>query len=356
MMSGSFCNLLYFNAILQDIDAMFAFIWTRLRSMSLLTPQEYKAMLEDIFHESKIDFKCVDLFAVPDYTGYFDGHLRGHTRNFKEGLTQLQWIFTSVPKTTQHPLGVKSEYRAFAQDSVVEIKKTTEFDFVKVPNLKLVPMNSTVTIHETPNVLRSAPKGVPTVEKFAIGARAKLEEIIAKVRKELPGSEGQWEAFAKMFPQSDDAKEFVQTNGLHIPLRRVLFQSWAPIGAPTRRLTKASMNLYHGIVSDLLQAQCSNSVSLLSEKPRAPRVLLPDKRLKSTELLVVSRKRKMPSEEVSRKRQVPSDDTNHRKTRRVSKKKYVNIADLKVTLHGSGLSTAGSRKELLERVREMGTK
>jgi len=273
---------------------MFALIWLRLRSLPLLTPQEYRARLEQLFQESRTIFQLVDVFCVPDLEKYFNGHMRGHSRGFKVDLTQLQWIFTSVPKCSDYPLGVKTEYRAYAADSAVEIRKTAEVDFKKPPHLNLTPVVFAVTTFETPSILRSVPLGTPSVAPFALGARDKLEDVIRQVKSTIPGSSKKWEAFAKdCFPRTDDADNYVREKPLHIPFLKVLFESYVP-SFPIRKQTKKSFKELKSFLTDILQGQCTDSVKLASVKESiAPRVLLPDPRLESLTLrAIVGGKRK----------------------------------------------------------------
>jgi hypothetical protein len=50
-------------------------------------------------------------------------------RLWKEEWTQLQFIFESVEKSTSFPLGVRTTYRAYSSDEVVEVWDPTTISF-----------------------------------------------------------------------------------------------------------------------------------------------------------------------------------------------------------------------------------
>jgi len=314
---------------------MFALIWLRLRNLPLLTPQEYRLRLEQLFDESKIDFQLVDVFCVPDLVKYFLGHMRGHSRAFKVDLTQLQWIFTSVPKSPKYPLGVKTEYRAYAADSAIEIRRTDEIDLKKPPHLNFTPVQFKVPTFETPNILRSVPFGTPVVEPFVLGSRDHLESVLRAVNNTIPGSSKKWKNFAKKsFPRTDDADNYVNEKPLQIPLLKILFESYVPV-FPIRKQTKLSEKQLNSFMVDLLQGECTDSVKLASNKQSVPpRVLLPDSRLEDTALrVVVGAKRKRSG-------------SNNPSTRRQKTK-----ADLIAECQKLNLEPFGNKKELINILR-----
>jgi hypothetical protein len=56
----------------EDIDGRFGKIWTSLRTLSILTPQQYKLALLKVFKESRLPVEVIDVFSVPDYKSFFD--------------------------------------------------------------------------------------------------------------------------------------------------------------------------------------------------------------------------------------------------------------------------------------------
>ena len=70
--------------------------------------------------------EVIDIFTVPDYTALFehciDPHFSRAFKNTKDGqYSQLQWKFHAVKRDINHPLGVSTRYRAYAEDDVFEI-------------------------------------------------------------------------------------------------------------------------------------------------------------------------------------------------------------------------------------------
>lgn len=54
----------------EDCDAQFGVIWRTMRNRSVLTPQEYKLLIETALNKTgtNIPARVVDLYAVPDYS------------------------------------------------------------------------------------------------------------------------------------------------------------------------------------------------------------------------------------------------------------------------------------------------
>lgn len=129
----------------EDIDAIFAKIWEWFKSNSVLSPQEYATELKAAFQQSaSVHLKniCVeDIFIIPDMVEFLQRHIDPKLAKLHTKLhTQHQWRFEAVavsgkfavdcPKlmflTTpaeNFPLGAKSMYRAYVNDTVVEIRK-----------------------------------------------------------------------------------------------------------------------------------------------------------------------------------------------------------------------------------------
>ena len=56
----------------EDIDAVFANIWTYIRSQSILSPQQYKLFILQALKKRDISVHVEDVFAIPDYTAYLE--------------------------------------------------------------------------------------------------------------------------------------------------------------------------------------------------------------------------------------------------------------------------------------------
>jgi hypothetical protein len=94
----------------------------------VLTPQQYKQMMEEVFGRDKRNFEVVDLMVVADYyKKFFEGCLdKKFGRYAKEETTQLCWRMESVPVNRNYPLGVKTMYRAYSTEVAFEIVPTAD--------------------------------------------------------------------------------------------------------------------------------------------------------------------------------------------------------------------------------------
>jgi hypothetical protein len=89
------------------------------------TFQEYKKLIEEEFKNSKLNIKVEDVYVVPNYQSFFAGCIDPHlSRLHKEERTQLQWRFEAIKPSAYFPCGVKTTYRAYCSDRVVELVKT----------------------------------------------------------------------------------------------------------------------------------------------------------------------------------------------------------------------------------------
>ena len=59
----------------EDIDAVFANIWTYIRSQSILSPQQYKLFILQALKKRDISIHVDDVFAIPDYTAYLEPYV-----------------------------------------------------------------------------------------------------------------------------------------------------------------------------------------------------------------------------------------------------------------------------------------
>ena len=114
----------------EDIDAMFGVIWNKFRSESILTPQAmteyFNAAFKRYEETNKISTKIIDIFAVPDYKKWIEGHMNPLSRMFKEEWAQLQIIMDESPVTSETPNGVRTSYRAYASNEVIELFSTSQ--------------------------------------------------------------------------------------------------------------------------------------------------------------------------------------------------------------------------------------
>ena len=106
----------------EDIDAMFGHIWTWFRKESCHTLEEYKIGVEECFKDSNNVLDLLDVFVVPDYVSFMSKHFDDVDRWAKKELTVHQWYFSRVTPNIYFPLGVRTLYRDYVSDKVVELK------------------------------------------------------------------------------------------------------------------------------------------------------------------------------------------------------------------------------------------
>jgi hypothetical protein len=105
---------------------VFGRLWKySVRDKHLLTPDDYKEAVIKACTTQNTPAEVVDIFVVPDYTSFFEGCGDKNLGNYsKKEATQLQFVFQAVPQSDLFPLGVKTVYKAYSADEVVEIVKT----------------------------------------------------------------------------------------------------------------------------------------------------------------------------------------------------------------------------------------
>jgi hypothetical protein len=105
----------------EDIDSCFAVIWSCFRSEPCETLALYKSRIEETFSATSLKAKMEDVYVIPDYKILLQNCIDTRLSNLhKEGQTQHQWRFEAVELSTYFPLGVKTMYRAYCSDRVVE--------------------------------------------------------------------------------------------------------------------------------------------------------------------------------------------------------------------------------------------
>jgi hypothetical protein len=104
----------------EDIDAQFAHIWKALRQQYVLSPQMQEILaIKGLGTKKQVRWR--DVYCVPDFGAFFEGHIVPVSRAFKKNnlgddWTQLQWIIQTKEDGT-----VYTSYRAYASDKVNEV-------------------------------------------------------------------------------------------------------------------------------------------------------------------------------------------------------------------------------------------
>lgn len=150
--------------------------------------------------------------------------------------TQLAWKFESVIPSSEFPLGVKTMYRAYANDTNFEI--ISDSDSTNVLGVKAARVHCSWQPQaanynnnkEGMYILQSFPRGPIEPDQFIEGSRKDAEKTYNEFVELFPGkldAQKEWQEFLSMAPKSDDAWEYVQENDnvFYIPLKSILFGS-----------------------------------------------------------------------------------------------------------------------------------
>jgi hypothetical protein len=107
----------------EDIDAMFGHISVHCRNIVILTLTQFEKECKNAFDGKLVDVDVEDVYIIPNFVGWLEGCI-SVGRLHKESYTQHRWRFEAVETCAEFPFGVKTLYRAYASDRVIEIFKT----------------------------------------------------------------------------------------------------------------------------------------------------------------------------------------------------------------------------------------
>jgi hypothetical protein len=200
----------------EDIDAIFALIWKRLRDEHIYTPSEFADLVCEVL-KKKTNVNVVDIYAVPDYVALFKDCIDSGVGRFaKEEWAQLQFIFEAVDISDEYPIGVKSTYRSYTQDSYIEIVETDD------PELSVSGLNPQECLvrarplaGEAPlNILKRLPSSNICPAPFIAGSRQLLESVanrmICHYTKNRLAVAEEWDMWVNEFaPQSDNVQDYL---------------------------------------------------------------------------------------------------------------------------------------------------
>jgi hypothetical protein len=208
----------------EDIDAKFGTIWTYIRNQNVLTPQQYKVALEQCLKKKNSDhfIHVYDLFAIPDYAKFLKPFVDTKFGLYcKEEQTQHQFIFEKVLVDENFPLGVKTTYRAYSADQVIEIIE----DAAEL--LKLRAVNVVVKTYPTAEATGSKVDGMYILQKLPDSDLKPLpflkpedgdKDLIAPIDRAIqclrkyigtnkPEYIDEWVEFKKFFPVDNESVE-----------------------------------------------------------------------------------------------------------------------------------------------------
>ena len=218
-----------------------------------------QALMSD---ESKLPVEVEDIFAVPDYVSLLEPCMDTRFGRYaKCAWTQLQWKFEAIQPCADFPLGVKTTYRAYAQDQVNEIvSDSTKVLGYAVHNchVKWFPEAEEASgVVEGMYILNKFPTDPIQAEAFLPNSKELLDSVYSKVSshytpepdifhrplqqrtmqqaadvgeedKMLYGDKivAEWLNFLEnIAPRSNHVNEYCEEHPLHVPLRGTLFST-----------------------------------------------------------------------------------------------------------------------------------
>ena len=171
----------------EDIDGVFSRIWTKMRDVGVITPQDYRRMVmgalkpksKDDSSEPLNTMKFVDIYCLPNYKQFMECHIDHKLgRLFKEQWTQLCVRFRAVDRSNKFPNGVEMHYRAYAQDAVYEIVDSKFWECGKAVRKCVVKWQPE---GEGIYLLRSLPNGNVLPAPFEPGFRSMIETTVEHI-------------------------------------------------------------------------------------------------------------------------------------------------------------------------------
>lgn len=110
----------------EDIDACFAHVWRGMRQKTVHTVDDYAKEINTIFN-GQLKASVKDLYVVSDFKAFFKPSIDTHFGRFAKELdSQHQFKFDAVEVNADFPLGVRTMYRAYCSDKVVEFTKMSK--------------------------------------------------------------------------------------------------------------------------------------------------------------------------------------------------------------------------------------
>ena len=247
----------------EDIDSKFAKIWKALRQKHCATMDAYKKLIVQALmsDESKLPVEVKDVFVVPDYVSFLEPCMDAKFGRYSKcAWTQLQWKFQAVQPCTDFPLGVKTTYRAYAQEvnEIVSDSSKALGYAVHSCHVKWFPEAEEASgIVEGMYILNKFPSDPIIAESFVPNSRELLDNVCSKVSshytpaanifhrpiqqttmqqaadageedKILYGDKivAEWLDFLEnIAPRSNDVNEYCEEHPLHVPLQDILFST-----------------------------------------------------------------------------------------------------------------------------------
>jgi hypothetical protein len=213
----------------EDIDAMFSIISRHNRDIFILSPTEHKNRCTTAFSTEKRQIEFRDVMVLPDYCTWIDSACTNELtsiRNFAKGDNgQLLWRYQAVDRCKEFPLGVRTQYRAYAIDDFYEIRDANNFNLKEeyIPKSNFVKFK--VANDWLPakgfSIMTNFPTANITPMDFVDGCWENLDNTIRGVKSQFGSSSPfasaineDWDNLALIFPRSVNAAAYLATHNM----------------------------------------------------------------------------------------------------------------------------------------------
>jgi hypothetical protein len=329
------------------------------------TFQEYKTTVEDALAESKLRCKVEDVYAIVNYqyilAPCMDTKL---SRLHKEEQTQLQWRFEAVKPSAYFPCGVKTTYRAYCSDKVVELvpKPKAECHSRMGSIIGLEPrtvycrwyptglddptrpgIEGLYLLRAIPNVSEDGFVYCPFPEKTDASVQRTLFEVRTKwSMHDNPRIREDWDAWEKNYaPDTDDVDVYIErqkAKHIHInnPMHDTVFCDKFIVKFPDWSVQHATSSDEPYEWPDIVSIATNSVVSDFNRHPPDPRTFT----VKSLDVMTRVEFFKLQTKEYYRRFDV-RECTIEKVTKRMRQV---------ITYNAKLVSTAGQKKTIIDRI------
>ena len=228
----------------EDIDAVFGHIWKWMRGTPIETLDDYCYGIQEAFESTKLKVKVKFIYMIPDYVKFFQRYIDPEFGNCaRMESTQHCWLFQAVESSIMFPLGVKTLYKAYSSDKVVQLCKmnpaSCHTSIGQLTGLEPITTICNIWHPSRDNHLKGREgiegfyilKSVPFVEDFEAAdfddqgikmfhkCYHRIKEFYVDPESEI---RSWWDSWYENFVPKLDVETYRINHRLHVPLRQYL--------------------------------------------------------------------------------------------------------------------------------------
>jgi hypothetical protein len=197
--------------------------------------KDFKSAMHRALGKGELPFDSVDIMAVPDYSKWLDDKLN-KVSMLKAKNTNHVWRFSAISPTIAQPLGVQTEYRAFAENEVIEVLAVSDpsnsicngyQSFLTHVTWRPLPLEAQF------NFLLDYPSNnLISPAAFFEDCRDKLEEVVNKYKNRHQNQVDKiaaWNKFLLCFPCNGNVHQYINNfpSKCVLPLADIIFKNYA---------------------------------------------------------------------------------------------------------------------------------